>query len=522
GALKEGGRVLVHCSQGVSRSASFAIAHVLWRTGDSSGTPKQALDAAIAAVKAAREVTNPNVGFYCQLLDWQTDRQQGRQRIQLLSLAPHSKLNGSLLVLRPPNQQMQTALLDPRGVFVLQTPGILYLWKGRETAASLVAGAWSGIAQLQRYEQASTVVQEVQDGQEPHDFEQALQAFVSSSPNAVKALSRYGECPWLGAQYQAYQELLAPPPGRSSASSSGSSSSTVPKVHRVAPLKVPGAGAGSAVLKSDPPPETPASSGVMGTVSKPNAPSEASQASDSVAAGSLASDDQLHSDSDSYPSIPVQSLTTMPKRRPPTVPLLQLGSNTPQPAVAEPQTEGAVMPVIDHMPGSVDIARIGMQPAAAATLAQPASSGGGGRPSIAVVDNKPFPSPGPPPMIHTAAAPQSGSDADPASSRDARPDTPRASSIASQRVAAETSSLIHQTGSDEGLSTTIEGTANTNEQASAAEMESPSAASIGRASHSPEPPAMGRTDDPHPMGGAHPQQRPCIPAQDRKDLERSL
>ncbi|KAK9799431.1 hypothetical protein WJX73_010178 [Symbiochloris irregularis] len=206
GAHKQGGRVLLHCSQGVSRSAALAVAHHMWRTG-------MPYDEATNAVKAQRGVVNPNIGFMCQLLNWQTDRQQGHQKTQLYSVVPHSKIHGALLVLRAPNKQMQTALLDPRGAFVLQTPDTLFLWKGRKAAASLVVGALAGIAQLQRYEQASTDVQEVQDGEEPHAFEQALQAFIIRPSDASKGLPRYGECPWLLAQYQVHETMLATPPG---------------------------------------------------------------------------------------------------------------------------------------------------------------------------------------------------------------------------------------------------------------------------------------------------------------------
>ncbi len=63
-AQQHGGRVLVHCSQGVSRSVTLVIAYLMWRHG-------QCFEEAFAAVKAARGVANPNIGFVCQVrLGW--------------------------------------------------------------------------------------------------------------------------------------------------------------------------------------------------------------------------------------------------------------------------------------------------------------------------------------------------------------------------------------------------------------------------------------------------------------------
>jgi dual specificity MAP kinase phosphatase len=58
-----GGRVLVHCSQGVSRSTTIAIAYLMWKTRGS-------YDEVYQAVRALRGVTSPNVGFMCQLINW--------------------------------------------------------------------------------------------------------------------------------------------------------------------------------------------------------------------------------------------------------------------------------------------------------------------------------------------------------------------------------------------------------------------------------------------------------------------
>ncbi|GAU42571.1 hypothetical protein TSUD_240470 [Trifolium subterraneum] len=57
----QGGRVLVHCCQGVSRSTSLVIAYLMWREG-------QSFEDAYHYVKNARRVTNPNMGFACRLL----------------------------------------------------------------------------------------------------------------------------------------------------------------------------------------------------------------------------------------------------------------------------------------------------------------------------------------------------------------------------------------------------------------------------------------------------------------------
>lgn len=78
--------MLVHCSQGVSRSATLAIAYLMWKQA-------ACYDDVFQAVKAARGVTNPNIGFICQVGD-----RGGRKR--------------SVCVLRPTTAEGAEALAE--------------------------------------------------------------------------------------------------------------------------------------------------------------------------------------------------------------------------------------------------------------------------------------------------------------------------------------------------------------------------------------------------------------------------
>merc|ERR1712083_723615 len=68
GALSAGGRVLVHCQHGRSRSASVVVAHVMLACN-------LGLDEAVVFVKAQRSCVRPNEGFMQQLRErrWEAD-----------------------------------------------------------------------------------------------------------------------------------------------------------------------------------------------------------------------------------------------------------------------------------------------------------------------------------------------------------------------------------------------------------------------------------------------------------------
>lgn len=59
-----GGAVLVHCAQGVSRSATLVAGYLMWRE-------RLGCDAAVAVVRATRPIADPNDGFVLQLREFE-------------------------------------------------------------------------------------------------------------------------------------------------------------------------------------------------------------------------------------------------------------------------------------------------------------------------------------------------------------------------------------------------------------------------------------------------------------------
>eukprot|EP01063_Lacrimia_lanifica_P035803 TRINITY_DN6919_c0_g1_i1.p1 TRINITY_DN6919_c0_g1~~TRINITY_DN6919_c0_g1_i1.p1 ORF type:complete len:873 (+),score=191.10 TRINITY_DN6919_c0_g1_i1:138-2756(+) len=63
-ARARGGKCLVHCHQGVSRSVTLCAAYLMWKQGTTSA------DDAVEMVRKARDIARPNAGFLLRLNDW--------------------------------------------------------------------------------------------------------------------------------------------------------------------------------------------------------------------------------------------------------------------------------------------------------------------------------------------------------------------------------------------------------------------------------------------------------------------
>ncbi|KAE9595208.1 putative protein-tyrosine-phosphatase [Lupinus albus] len=169
-----GGRVFVHCCQGVSRSTSLVIAYRMWREG-------QCFDDAFQYVKAARGIADPNMGFACQLLQCQKRVHavplSPSSLLRMYRIAPHSPYDPLHLV---PKMLMDpsSSVLDSRGAFIVHTPSAIYVWIGMNCEAIMERDARGAVGQIVRYEKVQGPILMIKEGEEPSYFWDAFSKFL--------------------------------------------------------------------------------------------------------------------------------------------------------------------------------------------------------------------------------------------------------------------------------------------------------------------------------------------------------
>ena len=176
------GNVFVHCSQGVSRSATLVIAYLMWRWD-------KPYDEVFAAVKAKRGVANPNIGFTCQLLQWDK-RRRAQDFFRVYRIAPHSAADAALLVPKLIGET-EAGMLDPRWSFLVHTPTELHIWHGSRCTPAMQAAADRVAKQLHKFEDACSSPLLAQEGQESSEFWAALQGSSGWSRSKVAEVESY-------------------------------------------------------------------------------------------------------------------------------------------------------------------------------------------------------------------------------------------------------------------------------------------------------------------------------------------
>lgn len=192
---QQGGRVFVHCCKGVSRSTSLVIAYLTW-------LQRCTFQDAFNFVKAARAVTNPNLGFACQLLQFQKQLQNAPNlcnKLRVYRLAPHSAHDPLLLVPKKVTGPDITTF-DSRGVFVIHGQSNLYVWHGHVCDDRMVKAGHEFALQLIRYELVEGPPVDVHEEEEPAEFWELLRTGIFSRTSSD--VSSFGDV----SQYQKSEE----------------------------------------------------------------------------------------------------------------------------------------------------------------------------------------------------------------------------------------------------------------------------------------------------------------------------
>ncbi|XWS66056.1 hypothetical protein CRYUN_Cryun05aG0167900 [Craigia yunnanensis] len=163
---EQGGRVFVHCCQGVSRSTSLVIAYLMWREGLS-------FDDAFQYVKAARGIADPNMGFACQLLQCQKRVHafplSPSSLLRMYRIAPHSPYDPLHLVPKVLNDP-SPSVLDSRGAFIVHIPSAVHIWIGKNCESIMERDARGAVGQIVRYERVQGPIIMLKEGEEPSCF----------------------------------------------------------------------------------------------------------------------------------------------------------------------------------------------------------------------------------------------------------------------------------------------------------------------------------------------------------------
>ncbi|MQM13688.1 hypothetical protein Taro_046614 [Colocasia esculenta] len=178
---EQGGRVFVHCCQGVSRSTSLVIAYLMWRKG-------QSFDDAFQLVKAARGIANPNMGFACQLMQCQKRVHaiplSPTSVVRMYWMSPHSKYDPLHLVPKMLSEPSPTAL-DSRGAFIVHVFSSIFVWIGKNCEPAMEKDAKTAAYQVVRYEKVQGPIVTVEEGEEPPEFWEAFSNVSAASDSNI-------------------------------------------------------------------------------------------------------------------------------------------------------------------------------------------------------------------------------------------------------------------------------------------------------------------------------------------------
>ena len=182
---EKGGRVLVHCIQGISRSVSIVMAYIIF-------TKKFSYDKAFNFVQSKREISYPNFGFSIQLQNFYSrlyeDPSKYRYIPKIYAVGSFQNEQAWKIVCRLMNEPFYEhkenglpRMLDKRGIFIIVSLTNVYVWIGSKISPTVkdiyLKAALDYVNILRQYEKAPVPPGDtggapiiVNDGKESEEF----------------------------------------------------------------------------------------------------------------------------------------------------------------------------------------------------------------------------------------------------------------------------------------------------------------------------------------------------------------
>ena len=128
-ALEAGGKVLIHCVQGVSRSVALCMGYLTYKNHSE-------YEVVLKDCKQNRDICSPNVGFQVQLIWWFKRLFAEFSAIpvcpRVFVICSFDKDQKDLVVAKLIMGQEAQNLLDPRGIFIICNEKFCFVWKGSQ------------------------------------------------------------------------------------------------------------------------------------------------------------------------------------------------------------------------------------------------------------------------------------------------------------------------------------------------------------------------------------------------------
>jgi len=170
--LKNKGKILIHCQQGVSRSSAMMIGYLMWKNN-------WEYEETQAFVKNLRGVSSPNAGFICQLL--MLGKRLRAKKVsspRLHKIVPHSQHTPDFLVgKRGKKSDFDISKADIcRQAFILHTAECIYIWMGAQIEENKEKATREIVRRVQAFEPSAPLkIEIIKQGQETPAFFKALE-----------------------------------------------------------------------------------------------------------------------------------------------------------------------------------------------------------------------------------------------------------------------------------------------------------------------------------------------------------